>query len=176
MTYCAREVLSDCEIALQLLEEEKDLRRWRVHWAAAVALIRAVGHVLDKVDGRNPTIKKNASKLYQEWKGAASEHLIFREFIEKERNNLLKEYQINLHPLEAVPVVIQAVMRPLDGGEPVTVAVDVLEMDENVYRPMMEGPWEGDDAREVLTEAIEWWCGQLDRVDQMVSGVEGRES
>jgi hypothetical protein len=31
MTNAAREVLKDCRIALTLLEEEKDYRRWRVH-------------------------------------------------------------------------------------------------------------------------------------------------
>lgn len=167
MTYQAREVLSDCRIALQLLEEEQDLQRWRVHWAAAVALIRAVGHVLEKVDGRNPAVKQAAAKMYLTWKGAASEHLIFREFIEKERNNLLKEYQINIHPLEDVPVVLQAIIRPLGGGEPITVAADVFELGENIYRPMIEGPWEGDDAREVLAEAIEWWDRQLHLIDEI---------
>ena len=51
MTARARIVLEDCRLALQLLEEETDLRRWRLHWVAAVALVRAVGHVLEKVDG-----------------------------------------------------------------------------------------------------------------------------
>jgi len=170
MTYQAREVLSDCRLALGLLEEETDLRTWRVLWAAAVSLIRAIGHVLDKVDGKNPAIKSISNRMYKDWKSSASEHLIFREFIEKERNNLLKEYQINVHPLEEVPVVLQAVLQPIGGGEAITVAVDTMEMGENVYRPMMEGPWEGDDAREVLTEAIEWWEVQLDAIDEAVVG------
>ncbi|HUN99508.1 MAG TPA: hypothetical protein VMU69_25150 [Bradyrhizobium sp.] len=169
MTYQARQVLFDCRVTLQLLEEKRDLQRWRVHWAAAVALIRAVGHVLDKVDGRDQAVKQVAATMYRNWKGTDPEHLIFREFIEKERNNLLKEYEINIHPLDDVPVVVQAVLCPPDGGEPHMIAVDVMEMGDNVYRPMMEGPWEGDDAREVLTEAIEWWEGQLNAVDEIVA-------
>jgi hypothetical protein len=106
MTHKAREVLADCRLALQLLEEEQDLQRWRIHWAAAVALVRAVGHVLAKVDGQNPAIRREADRLYKMWKGASAAHLIFREFIEKERNNLLKEYQVNIDPSDEIPVVV----------------------------------------------------------------------
>ena len=61
------EVLEDCRMALTLLEEERDYRRWRVHWAAAVALVRAVGHVLDKVDGKDPVRKRiSASSVVEE--------------------------------------------------------------------------------------------------------------
>lgn len=60
MTYKAREVLDDCRLALSLLEDETDVQRWRIQWAAAVALIGAVGHVLDKVDGEDPLIKHAA--------------------------------------------------------------------------------------------------------------------
>ena len=48
MTQHARTVLDDCRLALQLLEEETDPQRWRIHWVAALALVRAVGHVLDR--------------------------------------------------------------------------------------------------------------------------------
>ena len=50
MTAAARKVLADCEVALEMLEEEEDEQRWRVLWAGAMALLRAVGHVLQKVD------------------------------------------------------------------------------------------------------------------------------
>jgi hypothetical protein len=167
MTYNAREVLADCSLAHSLLEEESDLPRWRVHWAAAVALVRAVGHVLDKVDGCDSTIKTVASEHFRRWKGKAPEHEIFREFIELERNNLLKEYRSSVHPLNTVQVAVQLVAQPVGGGSPIALG-DVLELDENCYRPMLEGPWEGDDARDVLAEAIKWWSEQLDEIDREV--------
>lgn len=67
----AQTVLDDCRVALQLLEEEKDLQRWRVHWVAALALVRAVGHVLDKVDGADPAIGAAAREAYKRWKSRA---------------------------------------------------------------------------------------------------------
>ncbi len=165
MTFKAREVLADCRVALALLEEEQDLQRWRIHWAAAVALIRAVGHVLDKVDGTDERIRKASRTAFASWKSDAEEHEIFREFIDKERNNLLKEYQINIHPLEEVSFVLETTLLPVGGGVPVKTA-EVYGIGENIYRPMLEGPWEGNDARDVLTEAIEWWSMQLDAVDK----------
>lgn len=133
---------------------------WRVHWAAAIALVRAVGHVLDKVDGERPGVKQAARTLFKEWK-SGDEHLIFRKFIDDERNNLLKQYQSRVHPLENVPVLLQGVAP--DGNGPCA----IIELGENVYRPMADGPWAGDDAREVYGEAIQWWERQLARVDSM---------
>lgn len=166
MTVKAREVLSDCRLAGQMLEKEKDLQRWRVHWAAAVALVRTVGHVLDKVDGRTPAIKIAAADRYKIWKSGAPKHEIFREFIEKERNNLLKEYQINIHPVEEVSVVVRTRFQRVADGELLDTAA-VFELGENIYRAMLDGPWAGEDARDVLQEAIKWWETELDTIDKL---------
>ena len=167
MTHKAREVLNDCCVALNMLEEESDLQRWRILWAAAVALIRAVGHVLDKVDGEDQIVKAVAREFYKTWKCDA-EHIIFREFIEHERNILLKEYRSDVHPLDKVQVVVEMPIVPVHGGEPQTSA-QVFDLDENIYRPILDGPWQGVDAREVLGEAIEWWNLQLDAIDGAVA-------
>ena len=162
----AREVLEDCRLALKMLEEEQDLQQWRILWAGAVALSRAVGHVLDKVDGRDAVIKQVAADCFRRWKHG-TEHEIFREFIERERNSLLKEYHSDVHPLEDVPVAMRIPIFPPNGGEPKMIG-QVFTLDENVYRPMLDGPWEGDDCRDVLGEAISWWGRQLDEIDVKV--------
>ena len=43
---------------------------------------------------------------------------------------------------------------------------EVYELEDNLYRPMLAGPWEGDDARDVLQEAINWWEKELDLIDR----------
>jgi len=48
----------------------------------------------------------------------------------------------------------------------------VVELDENIYRPMVEGAWEGDDARDVLQEAINWWEEELNLLDDQIAGLE----
>jgi hypothetical protein len=42
----------------------------------------------------------------------------------------------------------------------------VAKIGEKICRPLLNGPWEGDDARNILTEAIEWWKRQLDAIDR----------
>lgn len=170
MTYAAREVLDDCRLALTMLEEETDLARWRVHWAAAVALVRAVGHVLDKVDGEDPLTKRLANAAYRRWKGTAPEHEIFREFIERERNSILKEGRFRHHPLEEVQMAVAYTLRNPVTGETIQ-AGEVLPLGDNVYRPLLDGWREGDDARDVLSEAIDWWEAELRALEFTRRGV-----
>jgi hypothetical protein len=169
MTCTARNVLKDCRRALIMMEGEKDFETWRILWAGAIALIRAVGHVLDKVDGVDPILKSIAKESFLKWK-TDEKHLIFPQFIEMERNNLLKEYSTNVHPLEEVRMALDVVLAPLEGNEkPKTVTLqDIFNLGENIYRPMLEGPWIGDDCRDVYKEAIEWWEQELDLIDREV--------
>ena len=57
MTTAARRVLDDCKFILAKLEDEKDDQQWRIHWVAVVTLLRAVGHVLTKVDGKREAVR-----------------------------------------------------------------------------------------------------------------------
>lgn len=164
MTEAARQVLKDCRLALAMLEEETDQPRWRVHWAAAVALARAVGHVLDKVDGRDPLTKQLADAAFKRWKSAAPEHKIFREFIEHERNSILKEYRFRYHPLQEVQMAVNYTLQHPITGETVQ-AVEVFPLGDNIYRPLLDGWREGDDARDVLSDAVEWWEAELSALE-----------
>lgn len=163
MTQCARLVLDDCRLALQMLEDETEIRRWRVLWVSAAALIRAVGHVLAKMDGRDPVVKRVGDQFFENWK-RSPEHQIFRDFIEQERNSILKEYQSSVHSEDEVHITVQTRLVSVSSGEERIVS-DPFILDNNVYRPMLDGPWAGDDCRDVLQEAIVWWEKQLDLID-----------
>jgi hypothetical protein len=172
MTYAARTVLADCVIALDLLENEGDEGRWRVHWVGAVALIRAVGHVLDKVDGQIPGFKVRSKAAFRRWKSADPAHAIFRDFIDAERNNILKKYQSKAFPGSDVPVAIMITALHPRTGE--TVQMPIAEIiPDNLYKPLVEGFREGDDAREVYAEAIAWWEDQLDALDAALAESNG---
>lgn len=159
MTEAARRVLADCEAALAMLEDERDEQRWRVLWAGGVALLRAVGHVLRKVDGHSLQAGKAINAAYQGWMSGQPEHLVFREFIDKARNNILKEYQLNvLDSAEAAAAVIDP-----DTGSVTHETPFVL--DENLFRPVTEGFGAGEDARDVFREAIGWWETELSRLE-----------
>jgi hypothetical protein len=152
-----------------MLEAETNLDRWRVNWAGAVALTRAVGHVLDKVDGAaNPIMKEAAKAAFKRWNGSDPEHEIFREFVENSRNSILKEYRVSHHPLEEVDVAVNFTLRHPETGE-IRQQVEVVPIGDNIYRPILEGYREGDDARDILSDALDWWTTELDGIDAFLA-------
>ena len=58
MTATARKVLNDCRHAHELLELEENERKFRLLWVSCSSLLRAVGHVLVKVDAESNTYLK----------------------------------------------------------------------------------------------------------------------
>jgi hypothetical protein len=57
--------------------------------------------------GRDRLVKQVAGDFFKRWM-CDSKHEIFRAFIEHERNNLLKEYRSDVHPLEGVQGVTKS--------------------------------------------------------------------
>jgi hypothetical protein len=164
VTYSARRVLGDCELALKFLEQAKTDQIWRVHWFAAVVLIRTVGDVLKNIDGANPIVRAPVKAAYETWKNDRLEHSIFWDFIRDQRNKLVKEYDSDAHPSDTVSLLVQMNLVSTSDGRPQAHG-EVFGLDENIYRPMLAGPWEGEDARDVLKEAIDWWKAELNKID-----------
>ena len=168
VTRAARKVLDDCKFILSKLEDETGDQPWRINWVAVVTLLRAVGHVLTKVDGQTEMIRSASDRLYQKWKSDDPAHEIFREFIEKERNSVVKEYAIGISE-GPVPVVVSF-------EDPTTGELSGYELDpigENIYRPMTEGFYEGEDGRTLIELAIDWWEKQLSEVDRVTKNSDG---
>lgn len=161
MHLAADEVLAHCEVALVLLNEERDEVRWRVHWVGAMALLRMVGHVLDKVDAqRDQALCQRLQIAWQEWNSGHPDHVIFREFIKPERDSLLKEFRSSIHPSGIVPILIENVFIRFTEDEKGD--IDRLEiLDENLFRPRLEGYGAGEDARDLYRAALDWWGQQL---------------
>lgn len=166
MTSAARAVLADARLALDMLQAEPDPDRWRVHWAGGAALLRAVGHVLLNVDQKaDAELARVADAAHRRWRSADSAHAVYREFILEERNNILKEYRSNVHPLDNVPVVIRLTLVHPETRE-VRYVDQHADLDENLFRPIVEGYGEGEDARDVFEEAIDWWERELAAIEQ----------
>lgn len=156
----ARMVLQDCEAALGDLRAGATGLVWRTRWVAVVTLLRMVGHVLDKVDGaRAPRLRSAIDAAYQELKAKRPEPLIFWEFIDKERNNLLKTYEFGVQQ--------NVILRP--GGVWLNLRTGESGADPSgptTYEDLVrEGLFAGQDPRAVVAEAIEWWKDYLRDVE-----------
>lgn len=160
MSLSARNVLLDCKVALEILEDSKDVRHWRVHWAGAISLLRAVGHVLQKVDRRQPEFRNAIDQRFALWKQEPHKHQVFWDFIKTERDSLLKEYVSSVSNAQNVAL---GVVSELDE----TGSVEVFGLDENIYKPILSGYGETEDARDVYQEAIEWWELELSEIEKM---------
>jgi hypothetical protein len=86
----------DCVAILfefQNSEVDEEHSEWRLSWVAGIALLRTIGHVLAKADAatslRHGT---EIDRLWEDWKSDRTQSSIFWDFVEKERNNLLKTY------------------------------------------------------------------------------------
>jgi hypothetical protein len=79
--------------SFQNMDIDDEHPEWRLYWFSGVVTLRSVGHVLDKVDRK---INDNAGSVIDDWwtsvKADRNENWIFFDFIEKERNNVLKEF------------------------------------------------------------------------------------
>jgi hypothetical protein len=146
----ARAPLRDAQWAVQRLEATDDATEFRVLWAATAALLRTVGHVLDKVDGEaSPALRTAVDTWWREVKRNRDSNPIFWQFIEQERNNVLKEYRLGY----------------VEGD--VTIAADgqTYTLESPIYKPLASPFFNFEDARDIAVDAIEWWDRQLRSIE-----------
>lgn len=157
----ACKVLQDVIWVRERLETEEDATAWRIHWITCVTLLRSVGLVAHKVDGRtHPNLASACEQIFKTWK-TGEEHKIFRDFIERQRNLILKEYETGMSEGD-IPVMVTT--EDPDGNR----SGYGFTLGENLYRPLKDCPWEGDDGRDVIDEAISWWKREISKMEKLV--------
>ncbi len=140
----AREVLADCAVALADFEAAGPTPSWRTRWTGLVALLRAVGYVLKEIDAEQDTkLKKTIDDAWKDLNNSKPQPLIFHEFIDKERHNVVHLYSIGARQNTSITP-----------GGPTTYDSSVLS-----------GAFCGRDAIEVCREAIAFWKEYLDKVE-----------
>ena len=154
-----------------MLEGEENEQRWRVLWAGAIALLRTVGHVLQKVDGKDPALRPLVDSAYNRWKANRSGNAVYWEFVEKERNNILKEYRFHVHEAGEVDVVVTRDVVDDDAGHTSTME-GVFTLKDNLFRPITDGFGQGEDARDIYSEAMKWWHSELSRIEAQLAAAE----
>ena len=101
----ARLVLKHCRLACNCRKTKRFAAR-APSLGGGRGTHKGVGYVLDKVDGESQAVKSAARAAFARTKSDAPEHEIFRKFIERERNAILKLYDFNLHPSDEAEFVL----------------------------------------------------------------------
>jgi len=149
----AKQVLEDCRRAHSLLELETDPQIFRILFVSAVTLCRAVGHVLDKVDSReHPELEVPVKNWWNNLNSDKTKNTIFHNFIEQQRNNIVKEYVFS-HDDQDQPIIVLPEM-------------EAFTLDELLFCPITDGEFAGEDCRDILNEAIKWWDEQLTKLER----------
>jgi hypothetical protein len=119
---------------------------FRVLWVASVALCRSIGHALH--NSGNQSVKYSSERRYAEWK--EDKNGIFSSFIEKERNNVLKEHRSSFDA--------DATFAPL--------SINGFLIDNDwFYVPFVDDKFGDIDVRDKLLEARDWWFEQLASIE-----------
>ncbi len=110
----ARLVLADCRVALEQAEHAPDPAAFRVSWAAVVALLRAVRHALDKVDGRqSESLRRAIDARWRLWNADRAGNRVFWSFIEAEPKSVLKAYDFGCNQDDAGKVGLDVAKKAL---------------------------------------------------------------
>lgn len=148
MSYIA---VLDCKEAIRALRtEDLDFGRWKVSWAGICALLNASVHLMRKQDATSCIplqIRKSPNAKWHELGKNKAKYPIFWDFIDQERNNILKEYRFS--PDE---VILKA-----DGSlEPKRGLLYMLGENEKSILVIRGGQFGGRPALDVAEEAANW--------------------
>ena len=154
----SRDVLEDCKQALADFQAATNPVQWRIRWVTLIALLRCVGHVLKNID-RNQSAewKEAVDEAWKRCNDTKPDPKILWEFIEAERNNVLKAYDVGA---ELDIRRSGAIM-----GFTPSIAAHQKNYDLTIESFMRSGPFSGDDAIEVCRQAIAFWEQYLDEVE-----------
>ncbi|MFC1730391.1 hypothetical protein ACFL6I_08655 [candidate division KSB1 bacterium] len=166
MTKHARIVLQDCKYAISMHKNDSQAELFRISWISVVTLLRAIGHVLRKVDSEESNEMKYAVDInWQALNDTKPEPLIFWEFIVQERNRFLKNYEHGIVRTQTFPAVsdgiIEADMANSRGGK-------LIVEGAKIESYIADGPFKGQNEKEVAWKAYDWWKKTLDEIDNIV--------
>jgi hypothetical protein len=165
----AREFLEWCRYGHRKMRDDPTGLDWVLVWAGTIALLRAIGHALRTEDARSdPRLNKAQSAWLIGLKATKPDPHIFWEFIDRDRNRLLKEAELTVRRVfeeylhEGIVLTDsfdgqQLPQRPAPRAPPPTSIC--------TYQ-MKFGRFVGQDPRDLVGDAIEWWEKQLDDIEQ----------
>lgn len=140
------------ELENMLAQDRLLLSNWRVQYIGVCALLRAAIHLLS-VDSKSCHNQAVANELRSEWNNIAENrdaHKIYWEFINKERNAILKEYHWS-----AYEAYLDKDGKTISPTVDSSVAGLLLVSDRSELR-IRGGAYQDEDVLSVLSEAENW--------------------
>jgi hypothetical protein len=167
-TEAARDVLARCDYLFGELKAKPIGIAWQAKLSGTIALLRSVGHVLDKVDAAaSPSARAEVDGWWAAIKSTRPKPDIFWGFIEAERNLILKEGQLRAGQSAMVQLVGVQVVALAAGQTPPPEAPKQSPKASYSYH-MNDGPFTGHDPHDLVAEALQWWRDQLDLIDSKI--------
>lgn len=147
---------------------------WVIIWAGTIALLAAINHALRTEDANGDIrLKKAQSDWWAALKAAKRDPPIFWQFIDRDRHRLLKEAYLTVG--QSATVFVRGAPARGHAGD-VSGRIDSEEPPQPEEQPpllsaiytyhMNSGPFAGQDPRQLVKDAIEWWEKQLDDIEQ----------
>ncbi len=152
----AYSLLADVQCSLDWLENQDNPSKRRILWIASISMLNTISDVLDRDPDKE--VRKWIQDARLRWKQEAKDgRNIFEHFIRIERNNLNHEW-LHGHSDDA-PIFL--VVKEDEGAEE-----QAFGNFNHLYWPMENGPFAGEDARDVLKWSIDWWRSELEKMER----------
>ncbi len=169
MTKMSRFVLQDAKFAIAAHTDTLQSEGFRISWISIVTLLRAVGHVLEKVDAdTSPAMRAVITKKWKQLNQTKPSPEIFWGFIEEERNRFLKNYK---HGIVRELVISGPIMDEVQTTLRINVGDGGGEIGsgKNLRSFISSGPFAGKSEREVAWQAYDWWDSYLNEIDALMN-------
>ena len=177
----AKHVLGDCRFALSQLRQNPTGQNWRIKWVGMLALLRTVGEVLTHVDRKDktvhPALKKEISEFFGRLGATKPEPKIYWSFMDRDANMILHQYKFSaLHThtrtsprsFGGITIKSSAVTQfASDSTERTTEIPRAANAGTTLVNEylMKTGPFKGQDQRDVVQQAIDWWDNEIDEIE-----------
>ncbi len=121
-----------------------------------LCLLRTVGYVLRKGGCRVLEPCSGQGELSLDALDAQkAEHSLFWEFIDNERHRILKEYELGFVYGEHMVIV----------ESPSNTDVNPFILGPDLYVPLDDGEFAGEDVRDLIRDSVAWWDQELGAVE-----------
>jgi len=160
-----RVVLSDCRLALAGLHENPTGQQWRIQWVGTLALLRTVANTFNE-QAKDPTVHPNLHQelndFWDRMKVTEPQPEIYWGFIRIDANDLLHYWKFSAAQHSTTQRdELTRTRAQVSAKESSVHAVDFsgrfegFEIEDTYL--MKSGPFAGQDSRDVVRQAIEWY-------------------